>query len=482
MKIGGSHLNFDDIIAAQASPRGNSRRGIIRVSGNGSLKAVSRFARFTDPLFDRCDPFIADAQFYLQGWAISFPITVWYWPKGHGYTGQESLEIHFPASSPLLDKVLHSLFSSNEIRMAAPGEFTLRAFCNGRLDLTQAEAVLGVIDASSETGLEAALNQLAGNLGAPLRKLRQTFLEMLAHLEAGFDFADENITFISPKDILLRLEEGRELIDSKLNQIDERADYRRQRRIILTGPSNAGKSSLFNRLCSQNRTNSPEYDNAIVSDVAGTTRDYLMREIAFKSGTAVIVDTAGIDDNDQTLSNLSQNQEELERNNLEEALRRLTEQASATADLVFYCLEAASLLKSSFQLPSPRLGRFILLTKVDQLPKGSLKSLPVRDDVFVISSLTGEGLEHLTSETDRYLFEHERQLEIVPSTAIRCRRSFEACRDALSRAYDLTAKAADEVLLAYEVRTALTEIGTILGEVQTDEVLDSIFSRFCIGK
>lgn len=481
MKIGGYHFNFDDIIAAQASPRGNSRRGIIRISGNGSLKAVSRFACFTDSLFDQCDPFIADAQFYLQEWAISFPITVWYWPKEHGYTGQESLEIHFSASPPLIDKVLHSFFSSNEIRMANPGEFTLRAFCNGRLDLTQAEAVLGIIDASNEIGLEIALSQLAGNLGTPLRKLKQTFLEMLAHLEAGFDFADENITFISSKDILTRLEEGSELINSKLNQINERADYRRQRRIILTGPPNAGKSSLFNHLCSQNRTNGSKYEDAIVSDIAGTTRDYLMREVAFKNGTAIIVDTAGIDSKDQMVFDLSRFQKP-ERNQLEEGLRRITKQAFDTADLFFYCLEAVSFLKLNLQLPPPRFNWFIILTKVDQLPKRSLKSLPVRNDVFAISSLTGVGLEHLTSETDRYLFEHERQLEAVPSTAIRCRRSLEACREALSRAYDLTVKTADEVLIAYELRTALTEIGTILGEIQTDEILDSIFSRFCIGK
>lgn len=442
---------------------------------------MSRFVRFSQPVFDRAFPFIAGADFHFPLWGTSLPITLWYWPEGHGYTGQESLEIHLPGSAPLLDRVLQTLCHSKGIRMANPGEFTFRAFYHGRLDLTQAEAVLGVIDASDDHGLEVALNQLAGNLGSPLRTLRTTLLETLVHLEAGFDFSDENINFISRNDILSRIEEGRELIHSMLSQMKDRVDYRQKCRIILTGPANAGKSSLFNRLSAQFQKRSGEYDDAIVSEIAGTTRDYLEREISLKNGEVLLVDTAGIDGDHGVLSDLSRH-EERERSNWEELLGKLTEQALLSADLTFYCLEADSILRPDFPLPPPRADQFVLVTKVDRLSKESWDTLPVRDDLFPVSSLTGTGLEQLISEADRYLFKVSLQSEIVPATTNRCRCSFEACRDALSRAYTLADQMEDDVLLAYELRTALNEIGAILGEVQADEILDSIFSRFCIGK
>jgi tRNA modification GTPase len=363
--------------------------------------------------------------------------------------------------------------------MAQPGEFTLRAFLNGRLDLTQAEAVLGVIDAEDAFGLETALNQLSGNLGSPLRSLRRTLLETLAHLEAGFDFADEDISFISQEDLLGTITDARRFIEEKLTQINERTDHRYRRRVILTGPPNSGKSSLFNAL-SVEPSEEEGTPAAIISEIAGTTRDYLEKEIVLNEKRVLLIDTAGLGSEGQVISDQAEFGDK--HRTFEERICRLTEKVLTNADLTLYCQVASLFLCKETSLPAPQTGTFILLTKCDLLSERERRKLPVRENLFPVSSLTGEGLDELRTALVDVLLRQEGRGEIVRGTALRCRRSFAASRDALFRAADMIREGADEALIAFELRSALDEIGKILGAVQTDDILDSIFSRFCIGK
>ena len=474
-----SFFSIDDPIAAQATPRDSGQTGVIRVSGVGSLREVKQFVCSRDFAQNTDSSSITDTLFSLHDWNVDLPVVIWFWPVGEGYTGQESLEIHLPGSQPLIDKVLRTLFSTGTIRSARPGEFTLRAFLNGRLDLTRAEAVLGVIDADSDRMLETALRQLSGNLSFPLWQLRESLLETIAHLEAGFDFTDEDISFITPEEILLRVRSAESLIKEKLIQIGDRTDYHRMRRIILTGPPNSGKSSLLNRFVFRSRVDR-EPEPAIVSDVAGTTRDYLEREITLINRKVCLIDTAGMGNENRPVSDLENMN--AERNEFELKIGDLTTQALDFADLIFQCRDAQLFLRECIPLPPFRKNTFILLTKLDILEDNEFDKLPVRKDVFRVSARTGDGIESLCCAAEDNLFYNSDRSEMVQTTALRCGEAFQSSLEALHEAETLIIKNSDETLVAYELRRALDGIGRILGAVQADDILDSIFSRFCIGK
>jgi tRNA modification GTPase len=190
--------SLDDTIAAIASASGGAARGIVRLSGPNALKRLRAVFRSSDKEEVR-EPRRAQVirgRLDLTGINAPMPCDLYLWPKGRSYTGQMSAEFHTIGSPPLLDALLNSLCTDGA-RIAEPGEFTLRAFLSGRIDLTQAEAVLGIIEAADPRELQVATAQLAGGLAGPLHRLRDVLLELLAHLEAGFDFADEDLPFIT---------------------------------------------------------------------------------------------------------------------------------------------------------------------------------------------------------------------------------------------------------------------------------------------
>lgn len=470
-----SIFSTDDIITALATPAGSARLGIIRVTGAGALDAVSGFLVDFEKISTDA-PFILPALFDLWGRTAAVPFRLWFWPERRGYTGQETVELHLPGSPPILNGVLSRLCESGKIRMAKPGEFTLRAFLGGRLDLTQAEAVLGVIDAEDDAGLETALAQLAGNLGTPLRGLRDRLVETLGDLEAGFDFADEDIEFISRADLLDRVNNAAQFLEERLRQMTDRTDHRRQPRVVLTGAPNAGKSSLFNRLISH----SSDCVEAIVSEIAGTTRDYLEGDVQIGEHSFRLVDTAG-EGAAESVSDLSNEGREAEvKARLEETIHKQTSQALDGADLVLLCRSACD--PAGWNFPEPDSRQLILLTKSDQLRADDRTALPRRADLLVTSAQSLEGLDELRERIASLLFTEGGCGEVVPATAVRCRHSFDGALKSLSRADELIRQNADEVLIAYEIRDALNQIGLVLGEVQTDDILDSVFSRFCVGK
>lgn len=477
--MGESVFSIEEIIAAQSTPQGNGSRGVVRVSGHGALRTLEKFISQCEIIPDSDRSFLTDAQFTIQDWNLTIPITLWFWPAGKGYTGQESLEIHLPGSPALLDKVLQTLFSTEKIRCARQGEFTLRAFLNGRVDLPQAEAVLGVIDAQADNSLEAALKQLSGNLSTPLRHLRKTLIETLAHLEAGFDFTEEDISFISQEELLSCVKTAALFIKERLKQIAKRSDHRQIPRIILTGPSNSGKSSLFNVLVNRRRE-SCKGETAIVSDIAGTTRDYLEKEITLFNHKVLLTDTAGFEVGYRSLSDLSNN--DATREEFDSKIGKLTRQALNSADLFYQCHDAFIFLQNGKHLPPIRKNTIIVLTKVDLLDRDLYPAIPKRKDIFCVSSLTKEGLDELCRTTEEILFSESEETDMVPGTVARCRESFQRSLRALRNAENLILNSADEALIAYELRNTLDEIGRIIGVVRSEDILDSIFSRFCIGK
>jgi tRNA modification GTPase len=357
-------------------------------------------------------------------------------------------------------------------RLAEPGEFTLRAFLAGRLDLTQAEAVLGVIDAHGDRQLQLALAQLAGGLSGPLSQLRESLLQTLAHLEAGLDFVEEDIEFISQTQLDEQLAAALSSVADALAQLDERADLSDALRIVLVGAPNVGKSSLFNALLVELGANSA---TAIVENQPGTTRDFLVAPVQLGCVNCELVDTAGVADHLQGA--------------IDVAAQQMAIAQRGRADILLVCLDSTRPLNSAewtlLRDAGARAGKTLVVkTKVD-LPQAIDLALDVElpPTVFPVSSTTPSGVAELRQALlQAAQTATDSAVTGAAATAARCRDSLLGALEALGRARQLVRDRSGEELVAAEVAVALGELGKVVGVVYTDDLLDRIFSRFCIGK
>lgn len=450
-----------DTIVAVASAAGGAPRGILRLSGPHVFDGVTQtfIAASGDPRQARV-PRRFPGALRLPPPLGDVPCDLYIWPSDRSYTRQPSAELHLPGSPPILEAALTHL-CRHGARLAQPGEFTLRAFLAGRIDLTQAEAVLGVIDAASQRELEVALKQLAGGLAAPLQELRERLLDLLAHLEAGLDFVEEDIEFITAEALDAELAEIGERLERLADQMDARQSAGETFRVVLFGEPNAGKSSLLNALAGEQA--------AIVSSSAGTTRDYVTRAVTIDGMRCELTDTAGL--------GLAREDEASPDGAAElQARERIAE-----AHLTLLCLDATAsrTLWEMEQLRLPGERTLVVWCKSDL---ASEASFPFKGGVAV-SSRAGAGLDRLRAAiAERLASQTEIDAQVVAGTAARCRDSLRLTAAALERARQLAAHRLGEELVASELRVGLDELGRVVGAIYTDDVLDRIFSRFCIGK
>jgi tRNA modification GTPase len=441
---------LEETIIAQSTAHGSAIRGMIRINGP---EAVASLRGIFEPEF-RAESQPCVKTGHLVPWGVTRPIPakIFYWSVGRGYTGQESVEIHTFGSPPILDAIIAAVCQSGTVRQARPGELTLRAFLSHRLDLTQAEAVLGVIDAPSPKALETALQQLAGGIASPLKRIRETLFETLTHLEAGLDFPEEEIEFISRSEIRHILTEVREQTELLQRRMLSRGWSNEKPKIVLLGQPNAGKSTLFNTLLKTNR--------AIVSPTPGTTRDYLEADISFDGLPCLLIDTAGI--NSQS-----------PKDAIDESAQQLSKQIIEQSDLIIYCFEKDF---DGFDFDFDKTKTLFVRTKVDATKwSGHGHS---------ISSKTGEGIDLLRTMISQHLRAMLPE-NVVPNTALRCREAVNGATLLLQQALDMCDSQEilfDESILASQIRSILETLGLIDGSVYTDGILDEIFSRFCIGK
>lgn len=456
-------LDVADTIAAIAVPIAGAARGIVRVSGPRAIDvAETCFTSLgNEPLANirRATATPGTLAVTLAARAnCPLPCDVYVWPGSASYTRQPTVEFHTLGSPPILEAILRML-CVNGARLAEPGEFTLRAFVAGRLDLTQAEAVLGVIDARGNDALQSALRQLAGGLTQPLTSLRRSLIDLLADLEAGLDFAEEDIEFVSRDELLCRVDSAEREVEALIDRIASRGEAGAVPRVVLVGLPNTGKSCLFNALLARYGTQAAP--SALVSDIAGTTRDYLVTMLDINGIAVELIDTAGVEHFARADS-------------IAAAAQSMTAEQRVRSDLRLNCIDATCLACDENKDETNTLR---VLTKCDLSPASGAMGVAT-------SAHTGLGLDDLAESIERRIRDiaSEAPSEMVASTSARCGESVRAAHAGLTRVRELIEQSAGEELLAAELRDVLSHLGRVVGAVYTDDILDQIFSRFCIGK
>ncbi|MFI4874221.1 MAG: tRNA modification GTPase [Blastopirellula sp. JB062] len=443
------NASWEETIVAIGSGARGALRGAVRISGPKAIETVQSWIDVqAPPKFGRAAA-VAKATIRLPD-DRTIAGDLYYWPDQRSYTRQPSIEIHTIGSRPLLEEIVAEA-CRHGARIAEPGEFTLRAFLAGRLDLTQAEAVLGVIDAEGDTRLKQSLDQLAGGLASPLADARRQLLELLAHLEAGLDFVEEDIEFISIPALCEQLTQAQQCVARAFAQLSTRNAGDDCPTVVFCGSPNVGKSSLFNAIVGESA--------AIVADLAGTTRDTLRRRITIDGMPVTLVDTAGVELIEQGPGQMAQ---------------RLGGRQTDSADLRIVCCDASGEPgeQLSYWDEASDERRLWVWTKADLAasvpPTGIATSVVKQMGISELRTTIAAKLAELPQAED--------------ATSSRCRASLEQASGALLAAHAAAKEGVGEELVAVEIRLALAELGRVVGAVATDDILDVIFSRFCIGK
>lgn len=483
MSIDGSP---DDTICAIATPLGEGGIGIVRISGLHAAEVAGKIVRLrsdrsllTGPshmlhMVDIVDPHptfqyatsppdepVGNLHLIDEGLAV-------YMKGPRSFTGEDVVEIHCHGGGIALKRVCEACIVAGA-RLAQPGEFTKRAFLNGRMDLSQAEAVLDTIRAKSDLGLKMAQRQLRGALGRHITGLRSSLLAVLANVEAGIDFSEEDISFVGREELIASLQDARVQIQRMLSTAETGRVLREGGRITIAGKPNVGKSSLLNTLLQENR--------AIVTDIPGTTRDLIEESVEWQGLRLIFVDTAGLR---ETLDPIEQ-----------EGIRR-SRAAQEESDLVLHVMDAAELAKTgSTEWDSPCLGRHELtvLNKIDLVDASAVarfcESLSNQTTCMVvpISVRTGEGLEELKRAIESLLLGPSLEAgDGVIIANLRHRVALERARSCVDQALESVGVGIQPEFVAIDLRGAADALGEIVGDITSDDILNHIFSEFCIGK
>ncbi len=446
-----------DTIVAPATAAGTAALAVVRVSGpDAALLDRALFPGATPPRTAR------HADYRDHRGKLVDDVVATFYPGPRSYSGEDLLEISCHGSPFIVQTILEDLLARG-CRTAKPGEFTERAFLNGRLDLSQAEAVMDLIQARSERALTAAQQQLRGALGRTMNQLTDRLLGVLARVEAYIDFPDEDL----PAEDRAAVQTALEAIWKDTDRLLATRHYgemlRHGIKTVIVGAPNAGKSSLLNRLVGRER--------AIVSAEPGTTRDFIEEPIVIGPHSLRLIDTAGLNPRPGTIEQLG----------IAKSLERIAE-----ADLILLVIEAGRPVPDFPQALMTRLdpGRcIVVVNKIDQAPAPTGNLIANNLPIVAISALTGLGIEQLVARITA-LADGFQVPDLEDSIAINARHA-----DALSRAKDglrdALAKLAEggpSELLASDLRGTLDAYGDIIGKVDNERMLDQLFATFCIGK
>lgn len=465
-------FSTDDTIVAIATPPGRGGIGVVRISGASSRAIAARLLDRRRPLEPRhatlakvvsqdSDPVDRERTRRASDWGgeLIDQVIATYFPAPNSYTGEDVVEISGHGSPVLLQAVVRAALAAGA-RLAEPGEFTLRAFLHGRIDLVQAEAIADLIDAVTPQQARAAFDQLEGSLTGRISVIHQQLFELIASLEASLDFPEEGYHFAGPSSVAASAREVLAAVSRLLQEARQGRAIREGRQVAILGKTNVGKSSIFNSLTG--------YARAIVTSVHGTTRD-LVTELADVGGIPVrLIDTAGI----------RETEDEVEVEGVARARA-----AKAIADLVLLVVDRSRPLDAEdlqlLQTTSDR-PRLVVINKIDLPASWHRGSLAI--DGIEISTVTSEGLDDLRHEIARALGVEEELRDAPAITNVRHVRSLEQCAEALRRAGEAAADGASEEFVLADLQSARQILEEITGRRTTDDLLAHIFQRFCIGK
>lgn len=464
----GNLSSLEDTIAAISTPLGEGGIGIVRLSGRDAIKiadkifkgekSVSQIPSHRVTYGEIADP--------LTGEIVDeVLLTVYQSPKS--YTAEDLVEISCHGGQLVVTKVLEQALKYGA-RLAEPGEFTLRAFINGRIDLSQAEAVAEVIRAKTDLGLRLGLRHLKGDLSEKINSYRDRLIDLLARLEVEIDFSEEDVEPLDREKTIEELQSIREEIGDLLSTYNEGKILREGLNVVIIGKPNVGKSSLLNALLKE--------DRAIVTSIPGTTRDTISEFANFKGISVRLVDTAGY--------RISKDVIELE------GIKR-TKIEMGDADLLLLVMDTSSEINQEDldleqEMISSKSKYLIVFNKIDiasmDLVRKNKKRLKEKSMVEV-SALKGKGLESLKEmivSTSSVLQKDQTQGVLISS--LRHKDALTRAEKSLNLAINSLKKKMSPEFVALDVKSSLDAIGEVVGKTFTDDILNKIFSEFCIGK
>ncbi len=465
----------EETICAIATPIGIGSIGVIRVSGGEAVSIVQRVFRGTAELKGFKSHTLHHGIIIDPATAQPVDEALLVIMKGpRSYTGEDVVEIQSHGNPHLLQKTLSLLIASGA-RLATAGEFTRRGFLAGRIDLSQAEAVMELIAAQSNAAQEMALSQLRGNLSHRIDSIRKEVLSVLTQIEASIDFIEQGIPLCSHEEIVNKVEQTVQSVEHLLATYEEGRQIREGITVVITGRSNVGKSSVMNRLLGEER--------AIVTPIPGTTRDTLSEWLNLSGHLILLMDTAGVRPTNDPIE-----LEGVRRGNA--ALKK--------GEIALLVLDSSQPFTSEDMALMDRIEckkRIVVLNKSDLPLEADRMSFHTRypsDPIIYCSAKTGEGFSELKNEIVTLLFaprgttpktspvagEPERPLVAL----LRHKHALDRASHALKRGLQSAKENASVEFIAADLRYGLDALGEIVGETTTDEILDQIFNQFCIGK
>lgn len=450
-------MNPNDTIAAIATPPGEGGVAIIRVTGKRALEVSSK-------IFSK-DPhtFLSHTAHYgkiLDGENVIDEGLLMPMLGKRSYPGEDTVEIYCHGGSLIARKVLEAVLKAGA-RAALPGEFTFRSYLNGKVDLAQAEAVQELIHAKNECMLEAASEQLQGRLSSEVKGMQERLTLIAAILEAWVDFPDEGLEFEPMEKVIEDLFREKNILEKYIATFHDGKIIHNGLKVALIGAPNVGKSSLLNALLSRER--------AIVSPLAGTTRDIVEDHLRLSGLHLILTDTAGIRETEEAIE--------------QEGIRR-SRQAMQSADLILLVLDASrplSVEDETLLAQVPKNKTMVIWNKID-IKLTSLTSLAF-PHVAEVSAREKKGLERLIKMIDEMIWRHgPPSKEEMVITNVRHKEALERASWSIQKVIEgLQAQVSPE-FVALDMRSALQELGTILGTNVTEDILGAIFNKFCIGK